>query len=286
MSGAAAILIAVALGAVPLRAAEFEKIVPAPQGTALDVRLFGGEVAIRAWDRDEVRVRATHFATDSIAVTTEGRTIGVRARARTGKPHAIDFTIDVPAWMPVSIAGTYLDISVQGTAAGVGARTVRGDVRVAGGAGEIALGSTEGEVILEGGRGRAAIESVNNAVRVAGFEGELVAESVSGSVKLESVSSSSVAASTVSGDISWQGDLAPDGRYQFATHSGDLDLSLPPRANAALAIRSFEGHVHSLLAEKLPELPARRKRFTLTLGTGAAQVELETFTGTISLRQR
>lgn len=286
MRGAAALLLAVALGAVPLRAAEFEKTLPASRGAALDVRLFGGEVAVRAWDHDRVRVRATHFATDSIAVTAEGRTIEVRARARSGRPHAIDFTIDVPAWMPVSIAGTYLDISVQGTAAAVSARTVRGDVRVTGGTGEIALGSTEGEVTLEGGRGRATLESVNNGVRVARFDGELVAESVSGTVTLESVASSSVAASTVSGDISWEGGLAPGGRYQLATHSGDLDLSVPAQANATLAIRSFEGHVHSLLAQKLPELPARRKRFTLTLGTGAAQVELETFTGTISLREK
>lgn len=282
----AALLTTLVAAAAAAQAAEFEKLVPAARGTMLDVRLFGGEVAVQAWDRDQVRVRATHFATDSVEVAAEGRTIEVRARARAGKPHAIDFTIDVPAWMPVAIAGTYLDISVQGTTAGVSARTVRGDVKVAGGAGDITLGSTEGEVILEGGRGRATLESVNNAVRVTGFDGELVAESVSGSVSLRRVKSLSVAASTVSGDISWEGALSPNGRYQLATHSGDLDLSLPPGTDATLAIRSFEGHVHSMLAETLPELPARRKRFTLTLGTGAAKADLETFTGTISLRER
>ena len=282
---AAALLLAVTIGAATAHAADFEKTLSVSRGATLDVRLFGGEVAVRAWDRDQVRVKATHFATDVIDVAVEGLTIEVRARARAGKPHAIDFSIDVPAWMPVSIAGTYLDISVQGTTAGVSARTVRGDVRVSGGAGEIALGSTEGEVVLEGGRGRATLEAVNNGVRVTGFDGELMAGSVSGIVKLVSVRSSSVVASTVSGDISWEGHLVPGGHYQLATHSGDLDVSLPAAANATLAIRSFEGHVNSMLAEKLPELPARRKRFTLTLGAGAAKVELETFTGTISLRE-
>jgi hypothetical protein len=51
-------------------------------------------------------------------------------------------------------------------------------------------------------------------------------------------------------------------------------------------VRSFEGHVHSTLAAEIPDLPARRKRFTLRLGSGAAHVDLETFTGTISLRQQ
>lgn len=283
---AAALLIAFTLCGPAANAAEFEKIVPASPGTRLDVRLFGGEIAVRGWDRHEVRIRASHFATDVIDVGTEEHTIAVRARARKGKPHAIDFRIEVPAWMPVSIAGTYLDISVEGTTAGVSARTVRGDVRVAGGAGEITLGSTEGEVVLDGGRGRASLESVNNGVRVTGFDGELVAESVSGTVKLQSVASASVAASSVSGDISWEGALRDGGRYQLATHSGDLDMTLPANANTTLAIRSFEGHVHSLLAEKLPDLPDRRKRFTLKLGTGSAQAELETFTGTISLRNQ
>jgi DUF4097 and DUF4098 domain-containing protein YvlB len=283
---AAALLLAVTLFGGAAQAAEFDKVVPAARGATIDVRLFGGGIAVRGWERDQVRVHATHFATDTIEVVTEGQTITVRSRARTGRPHAIDFTIDVPAWMPVSIAGTYLDISVQGTAAGISARTVRGDVKIAGGAGEIAIASTEGEVVLAGGRGRATLESVNNGIRVTGFEGEVVAESVSGTVTLQSVASPSVAASTVSGDISWDGDLAAGGRYQLATHSGDIDLTLPDPANATLAIRSFEGHVHSMLAEKLPELPARRKRFTLTLGTGGATAELETFTGTISLRRK
>ena len=281
---AAALAASLVLGAT-LGAAEFEKILPAARGTSLDLRLFGGEIAVRAWARDEVRIRATHFSTDEIDAAAQGQTITVRARARRGQPHAIDFTIDVPAWMPVAVAGTYLDVSVEGTAAAVTARTVRGDVRVAGGAGEIVLASTEGEVTLEGGHGRASLESVNSAVRANGFEGELVAESVSGTVKLRSVKSASVAASTVSGDIAWDGAVAAGGRYQLATHSGDIDLALPDAASATLAVRSFEGHVHSVLPVKLPDLPARRKRFTLTLGNGAARIELETFTGTVSLQQ-
>ncbi|HSK10940.1 MAG TPA: DUF4097 family beta strand repeat-containing protein [Vicinamibacterales bacterium] len=283
-SRTAVLVLSLSLGALTAAAAEFEKVVPVSRGMSLDVRLFGGEVAVRAWDRDEVRIRATHFATDVIDVATAGSEVSVRARARTGKPHAIDFAFDVPAWMAVSIRGTYLEVSVQGTAAGVSARTVRGDVRVSGGAGDLTLASAEGEVVLEGGRGKARLESVNNAVRVNGFEGELVAETVSGSVKLRSVSAALVVASAVSGDISWEGPLTPKGTYQFATHSGDVDLTVPTPANATLAIRSFEGHVHSTLAETLPDLPARRKRFTLTLGSGAASAELETFTGTISLR--
>jgi hypothetical protein len=268
-------------------AAEFERTLPASPGTSLDVRLFGGEVAVRAWNKDEVRVRATHFSTDEIQVAEGDGAITVRARATTGKPHGIDFEINVPAWMAVSTAGSYLDISVEGTEADVTARTVRGDVRVSGGAGKIVLASVEGEVSLEGSRGDASVESANNGVRVSGLAGNLLAETVSGYVRLSGVSGKSVVVSSVSGEILWEGPLAKGGTYELATHSGDLDVALPAGTDASVSVRSFEGHINSSLAVPLPDLPSRRKRFTLKLGQGSGStMELESFTGTISLRQR
>ena len=267
-------------------ASEFDRTVPVRPGMRLDVRLFGGEIIVRAWDRDMVRVRATHFSTDTIDVRTEGPAVAVRARARSGTPHAIDFVIDVPDWMAVSLAGTYLDIRVDGTRADVSAETVRGDVRVTGGEGRLVLKSVEGEVVIERGRGRAEVRSVNNAVRVLGMEGDLVAETVSGSVKMQGVDGRSVVVSTMSGDISWDGPLAPSGRYQFATHDGDLDVTLPDTAAANVSVRSFDGEVHTTFPVKLPDGTSGRKRFGFALGNGGPVLELETFTGTISIRKQ
>ena len=102
-------------------AAQFDRTVSAPRGTHLDVRLYAGQVVVRAWDRDAVRVRATHFSTDEIDLRKTGQAFAVRARARRGVPHGIDLEIDVPAWMAVDVAGTYLDVAVEGTAANVAA---------------------------------------------------------------------------------------------------------------------------------------------------------------------
>jgi len=251
----------------------------------LDVRLFGGEIVVQAWDRDAVRIRATHFSTDTIDAKAEGQAITVRARSRAGRPHAIDFRIDVPAWMAVSLIGTYLDVEVQGTKAGVTAETVRGDVVVRGGAGELRLKSVEGEVVLEGAKGRAELSAVNDIVRVTGFEGDLLVDTVNGSVKIQGVNARSAAVSTVSGDIAWDAPLAPSGRYELATHDGDIDVTLAETASAAVGVRAFEGHVRSTFPVKLPDGNAARKRFTFTLGGGGPQLELETFTGTISIRR-
>lgn len=265
-------------------AEELDRTLRVARGTSLDVRLFGGEVVVRGWARDEVRLHATHFKTDAIDVRTAGQTVTVRARAGLGRPHAIDLTIDVPVWMAVAVAGTYVDISIAGTRAAVNAETVRGDVNVTGGTGTITLKSIEGEVILEGAEGRASLTAVNNAIRVAGLVGPLVAETVQGSVHLRDVRSLSVDVGTVAGDISWEGRLSPSGHYQLATHEGDIDVTLSPSPDATVSVRAFEGLFRSTLPGNVPNPAGRRKRFSFVLGSGAAHIDLETFRGTISLR--
>lgn len=290
----------------PAAAAEYDRSFAVQAGMQLAVRLFGGEIVVRAWDRDFVRVRATHFATDSIDVRTNGRTMSVRARATVGRPHAIDLTIDAPSWMPLAVAGTYVDVSISGARASVSAETVRGDVRVRGGLGTISLKSIEGQVVLEDAAGSASLSAVSNGIRVRRLDGDLVAVTVNGSVTLEDVRSRSVDVGTVGGDVSWKGPLAAAGRYQFATHGGDIDVSLGVDANATVAVRMFDGHFRS--AYPVQPMPAAsgaavpsaarnvasdgvssvrktgKSRFTFVLGSGAAHLDLETFRGTISLR--
>jgi hypothetical protein len=266
-------------------AAEFDRVVPVTPGTRLDLRLFGGGVVVRTWNRDAVRVRATHFTTDAIDVTTANGAVVVRAHAEVGPPHAIDVTVEVPRWMPLVIAGTYIDIAVTGSRASVSAETVRGDVRVTGGVGRISLKSLKGVVVLEGAEGNASLTSVNDAIHVNRLVGDLVATTVNGSVSLDRVESRSIDVGTVDGDIRWNGTTAAAGHYQFATHGGDIDVTLAGRADAAVSVRPFDGQFRTTYPVKVPGGSAGNKPFGFVLGPGSARLELETFRGTISLRR-
>jgi hypothetical protein len=280
------VLAAVALvaAAAPARAEEFTRTLQVARGVRLDVRLFGGGIVVRAWDREQVRVHATHFRTDRIEVRAAGQAVTVRARSEQGAPHAIDLDIDVPAWMAVGVSGTYVDVSVSGTKADVRAETVRGDIHVRGGAGAITLKTIEGEAVLEGAEGTATLHAVNDGVRVTGFRGTLFVETVNGGVKLEGTRSLSIVVGTVGGDVSWDGPIADGGQYQFATHYGDIDVHASPRENATVSVRAFDGQFRSTLPAAAGAATGRQKRFSFVLGTGAARLELETFRGVISVR--
>jgi hypothetical protein len=264
------------------RATEFDRTVPARPGMRLDVRVFGGEVVVHVWDKDAVRVRASHFSTDEIDLQAAGQEVQVRARTRAGAPHGIDLDIDVPAWMAIGIVGPYVDVTAGGTRSDVTVETVRGDIRVTGGSGIIALSSIEGQVVLDGARGSARLRAANNGIRVTGFQGALHAETVDGSIRLLRVAATDVDVSTMSGDILWDGPLPATGHHRLITHSGDIDMTLPRSASATVAVHALDGHVRSQFSPPLKAEPDNR--VTLVLGTGRPQLDLESFNGIISLR--
>ena len=104
---------------------------------------------MRSWDRDQVRVQATHSEREKLDIQTADMTLRIRGRAARGPSSLIDYQITVPQWMPVNLSGTYLESTIEGTTAEVTVETVHGNVRVVGGSGAISVRSVEGTITVE-----------------------------------------------------------------------------------------------------------------------------------------
>ena len=76
--------------------------------------------------------------------------------------------------------------------------------------------------------------------------------------------------------------MRADGRYRLATHNGDIAFEPQVPLNAVITVATFNGDFESAFPVTIKET-RRGKRFTFTVGTGGATVELETFEGTIRL---
>jgi hypothetical protein len=88
-----------------------DQTVDVARGTQLVLSSQAGEATVRTWDRDAVRVQASHGARERIDVQTADNAVRVRARTASGSrgpAGLVDYTITVPRWMPVSLSGTYL----------------------------------------------------------------------------------------------------------------------------------------------------------------------------------
>ena len=115
-----------------------------------------------------------------------------------------------------------------------------------------------------------------------------MAETVNGEIALEGVDAATVDANTVNGDISYAGPIRNGGRYSFSTHNGDITLTVAEGSSANVAVSTFNGEFESEFPVPLSGT-RKGKGFNFTLGSGSAQVTLESFQGTIragAARQR
>jgi DUF4097 and DUF4098 domain-containing protein YvlB len=252
-------------------------------GMRLSVNNFGGEIVVRAWGENRVRVRASHSSRTRVDVSTGMQTVNVRAQGRRGTPQLTDMEINVPRGMPVNLSGTHTHITVEGVNADVSAETVEGDVSLVGGNGTVTLRSVEGAVTVRGARGRLDVASVDGELQIGESSGEIVAETVDGDILLERIDAAAVDANTVDGDIYYDGTIKDGGRYQFTTHDGNISVTVPERANVTVRVSTFDGEFDTSFPVQITE--TRRRRFNFTIGSGSARLELESFDGDIKLRR-
>jgi DUF4097 and DUF4098 domain-containing protein YvlB len=254
-------------------------------GTRLRVDNFAGEVVIRAGAEGRLRVRANHASRDRVELIRGASTLTVKAEGRRGVPQSVDFDLAVPPSVAITVSGVYTDVRIEGTTGNVTVETVQGEVAVTGGGGFLKLQSVEGEVVVRGARGRVEATSVNEGVNLRDVVGDVKAETVNGDIALLGIDAAAVLATTVNGDITYDGTIKNDGRYGLSTHNGDITVALDPdRTHVTVTVSTFSGEFESSFPVRVQQLSSKH-RFTFVLGNGTGRLELESFAGDIRLRR-
>jgi len=262
-------------------AQQTDTTVPVRAGARLEINNFGGEIAVKTWSRNAVRVVADHSSRDRITVDASDQVVRVKTEGGRRGPSQIDYAVTVPAWMALNLSGVYTDIKVDGAQNEITAETVQGEITVLGGSGNVSLKSVMGAVTLEKARGRIDLSSVNEEIRATDVSGDLTAETVNGDIALIQIESANAEASTVNGTITYDGTIKDGGRYRFGTHDGDLRVSVPEKANVSVSVSTFNGDFSSCFPIQLTG--KTKHRFNFTLGSGSARLELESFGGDIKI---
>lgn len=263
-------------------AQQIDTTITVTQGQRLQVNAYGGKVSVQAWNRSAVRVEANPSGRLRVQISATGPLVSVRTEGRHETPTGTELRISAPSWMALSLSGVHIDVKVVGSRAPVSVETVEGEVDVNGGDGLLSLRSVQGGVRLQGARGRIKVNSVNEDVAVANSSGEIMAETVNGEITLDRVDAATLDASTVNGDISYDGPIRNGGRYALSTHNGDITLTVAEATSASVAVSTFNGEFESEFPVPLSGT-RKGKGFNFTLGSGSAQVSLDSFQGTIRL---
>ncbi len=251
----------------------------------LRMRNHAGEIIIRTWDRNQVRVEASYSSDDRVKIFASSSAVEIKSETRHGHPDVVDYKVTIPRSMSLDLWGLDTDISVEGVRNGVRAETMSGDVEIRDAAGTLSVRSVEGGITLIRTQGTIEANGVEGDVSVVDFEGELRAESIDGDIELDDIRSGEVEVKTVDGNVSYRGEIRDDGRYYLTTHDGDVVVAVPDNANATVSVATFDGEFEADFPVRLEGAEGRRK-FSFVIGNGGAQLELHSFDGNIRLARR
>lgn len=139
--------------------------------------------------RLETRRSGNVLIVEAVIPESSGRIFGDDQRR-------LDFTVEVPASLPVEINDGSGSIEVRGVAA----------VEIEDGSGEIEIASVAGSVSIDDGSGEIEIENVGGPVRITDGSGEIDVENVRGDVVIEDDGSGEIEIAMVGGSVLIEND--------------------------------------------------------------------------------
>ena len=245
-----------------------------------------GEIIVRAWNRDQVQVRARSERSVVRMDATPTRLSLDLSRPRGGDTR---FEVTVPVGVRVSARATNGDISLTGTKGGVEAKTQSGDLNVEDVGEMVDLGSLSGDITAKGLTGNIDISAVSGDITVSDVKGDIEVTSVSADIDLRNVVARYVRAKSTSGDVTYDGMIDSTGRYELGSHSGSVYIVIPQTTGALLTVSTYTGSIESDFPITLK--PGEHgigtsKRFTFEIGKGDARISAESFSGDITIRTK
>jgi DUF4097 and DUF4098 domain-containing protein YvlB len=251
----------------------------------LEVTNREGYIDVRTWSRNEVRVRVgVYDARIEVDRTSNALRIGGVARRGYDDDEA-DYHVTVPETMALDLRTSDGNVSVDGTTGEVMVRVGDGDISVRGGSERVSLRTDDGEIRLENASGRIRLFTMDGDITVDQVAGDVEAETTDGNITLLDVRAVAVQATTVDGDVWFDGTLSPRGSYALSTHDGDVTAIIPETADARVRVARYEGDFTSDFPVTVTDW-RRGRRVDFTLGGGSAELQLETFDGDITIRSR
>jgi DUF4097 and DUF4098 domain-containing protein YvlB len=272
---------------------------PVAADAVIEVENISGSIRIRGSARSDVRITGTvGEGANGLLIEGDERRLRIKVDYPRsgrwggwwggGKLGESNIELEVPEGVGLKVESISAAIDVAGVS---GRRSevesVSGDITLSGAPTSLMVESVSGRIeVTSGGIREVDMESVSGRLSLTGPVGERInAESVSGAIRLQPEGAlKSVQLSVVSGAIDLRTELAPNGRLNAESLSGELSVVLPRSTSARVKASSFSGSIKSDAGEVRKEEFGPGSSLSTTLGDGAGEIRLESFSGTLRLR--
>lgn len=267
---------------------------------------ISGDIAIKAWDKEEVRIEAVKTSTAasaekakenagrvSVDISRDGEELRIEAKYPEGKKHwgddslnvSVDFRLWIPAKASIKVKSVSGDAAFDHIGGAVETALVSGGIVLQDTTGAVNLHTVSGDLRIEDAKGDVTLKTVSGDILMKGIRGSIEAETVSGDVEMKDIGgASSVKAKSLSGDAVFTGVLEPQGRYAFKSHSGDIKILLPADSSFEFEAETFSGVIDSEFQIGASGKASSRE-LRGVVGKGGAVLSLSTFSGDIDLKK-
>jgi hypothetical protein len=260
------------------------------------IRIFGdvGSLRIVGWDRDSVVVSGTlpngarmdASRAGAVSKPASGMKIYVEA-ARVPAPDA-KLEMRVPARARVWAKSGSADVEVTGVTGGLDLNIVGGTVRVVCSPAELQVESMDGSVTIEGRPAWLRAKTATGDIVLRGGSDDAGLSTVSGAMRVGDGRFERAKLTSVTGPIVFAADLVRGGTIDVDTHSGPIELRMPPAPDAEFDMATVTGTIENTLTSRRPVAgrEGRGMELGFSMGTGRGRVFVRSFKGNIYLRAR
>lgn len=141
---------------------------------------------------------------------------------------------------------------------------------------------------VEGVDGTIEIESVTGDITYSGSASMLDLSNVTGSITAASTSVMEADFESVNGSITFAGDVGAGGELSMENVNGSIDLTVPASISARFEVETMMGGIDNEFGQE----PRRESRWipsqelSFTNGSGAAEIQIETMQGSVTIRKQ
>jgi DUF4097 and DUF4098 domain-containing protein YvlB len=254
------------------------------KGGVVDLSVTFGDIIVTGSSDDNVRLRAT-AGSGRVRLRASATLATLRAFSERHGGDDVRYEVSVPAGVRVVMHNMQGTLTAKGLKGDLEAVNITGDIQVSDIGGLAKIETVSGDILATALSGGARIETASGDVSVTDADGELVIDNTSGTTILTGVRSKTIRAESVSGTVRFQGSLDPSGRYDFASHSGNIRLALPASTGALLTLSTYTGSINSEFPITLQQGASgsrdKGRELQFRLGNGNARLTAESFSGNI-----
>lgn len=256
----------------------------------LSIDNTSGDVTVRGWDQNEVEITGTLGKNvERLEVVSDDGGFAIRVilpRGRRNRVGSTELNVRAPMASDVRVNAVAADVEVREIEGELNLRTVSGDIVVRDVQDDADLQTVTGDIEAKGSLGDLEAKTVSGDIVASEVTDTAELETVSGDIVVEGENINGLECKLVSGSIRFEGSLGESADVELECHSGNIVLVLPADTSAEFDCETFSGGISNAFGveaqKKSKHGPGRILRYQQ--GGGDADVELKTFSGSISIK--